>query len=249
MASKSFYAVVAGVGSGTGRSVALRFAQSYPVVLLARKPESYSDIASEINKQGGQAFGITADTSDPQSVTAAFEAIKKKLPDKKLAAAIYNVGAGFAIKPFLEVNVSDLDASLNSNVRGLFNFAQSTLPLLLSSATTHTPVYPPTLIITGATASIRGSARFGTFAAGKFAVRGLGQSLAREFGPQGVHVAHVIIDGVIDTPRTKAWEVNGGVEGGKLDPDAIAESYWHLHTQPRSSFTQELDLRPYVEKF
>lgn len=88
MASKSFFAVVAGVGSGTGRSVALRFAQSYPVVLLARKPESYNDIASEINKQGGQAFGITADTSDPQSVTAAFEAIKKKLPDKKLAAAI-----------------------------------------------------------------------------------------------------------------------------------------------------------------
>jgi NAD(P)-dependent dehydrogenase (short-subunit alcohol dehydrogenase family) len=88
MASKSFYAVIAGVGAGTGRSVALRFARSYPVVLLARKPESYNDIVSEIKKQGGEAIGISADTSDPQSVNSAFEAIKKELPDKKLAAAI-----------------------------------------------------------------------------------------------------------------------------------------------------------------
>lgn len=87
-ASKSFYAVVAGVGAGTGRSVALRFARSYPVVLLARKPESYSEIVSEIKQQGGQAFGISTDTSDSQSVASAFEAIKKELPGKKLAAAI-----------------------------------------------------------------------------------------------------------------------------------------------------------------
>lgn len=134
MASKSFYAVVAGVGAGTGRSVALRFAQSYPVVLLARKPESYNDIVSEIKQNGGQAIGITADTSDAQAVASAFETIKKELPDKKLAAAICksspqkdtsrhsiltaspdNVGAGFAIKPFLELTPSDLDSSLDSN--------------------------------------------------------------------------------------------------------------------------------------
>ncbi|GAB1313246.1 hypothetical protein MFIFM68171_03456 [Madurella fahalii] len=247
MASKSFYAVIAGVGAGTGRSVALRFARSYPVVLLARKPESYSEIVSEIKQQGGEALGISADTSDPQSVASAFEAIKKQLPDKKLAAAIYNVGPGFAVKPFLELTPSDLDASLSSNARGLFNFAQSTLPSLLDAVPTSP--HPPSLIITGATASVRGSARFATFAAGKFAVRALGQSLAREFGPKGVHVAHVIVDGVIDIPRTKGWTVNEGVEDGKINADAIAESYWHLHTQHRSSFTHELDLRPYVEKF
>lgn len=80
-------------------------------------------------------------------------------------------------------------------------------------------------------------------------MRAVGQSLAREFGPQGVHVAHAIIDGVIDIPRSKGWTVNGGAEDGKLNSDAIADNYWHLHTQPRSVFTQELDLRPYVEKW
>jgi hypothetical protein len=109
-----------------------------------------------------------------------------------------------------------------------------------------------------------------SFASGKFALRATGQSLAREFGPKGIHVAHVIVDGVIDIPRTHNWPVNGGVADGKIDPDAvsvlslrclsmeickvlttsqIADSYWYLHTQPRSHFTQELDVRPFVEKF
>ena len=82
--------------------------------------------------------------------------------------------------------------------------------------------YPPSLIITGATASVRGSANFATFAAGKFAVRALSQSLAREFGPKGVHVAHAIIDAVIDIPRTKGWSVNEGKPDGKTDPDAVS---------------------------
>ncbi|KAK4458816.1 hypothetical protein QBC42DRAFT_185031 [Cladorrhinum samala] len=247
MASK-FYAIIAGVGAGTGRSVALRFAQSYPVVLLARNPSNYTDIVTEIKSSGGHAIGISADTSDLASVSAAFEKIKKELPEKNLAAAIYNVGGTFTVKPFLEQSTSDLSSSLGSNAHGLFNFAQATLPSLLASVQ-QSPPHPPTLIITGATASIRGSARFSSFAAGKFAVRGLGQSLAREFGPQGVHVAHVIVDGVIDIPRTRGYTANDGKEDGKISPEAIADSYWHLHTQHRSSFTQELDLRPYVEKF
>ncbi|KAK4038102.1 hypothetical protein C8A01DRAFT_48224 [Parachaetomium inaequale] len=247
---KAFYAIIAGVGSGTGRSLALRFAKAYPVVLLARSPSSYADIVSEIKQQGGEALGVSADTSDPAAVASAFETIRAEMEGSRglgLAAAVYNVGAGFGIKPFLETTASDLDASLNSNPRGLFNFAQSTLPSLLTSVPTSP--HPPSLLITGATASVRGSARFGAFAAGKFAVRALGQSLAREFGPRGVHVAHVVVDGVIDIPRMSGFDVNGGVEDGKISPDAIAESYWHLHTQHRSSFTQELDLRPYVEKF
>ena len=80
-------------------------------------------------------------------------------------------------------------------------------------------------------------------------MRATGQSLAREFGPKGVHVAHVIIDGVIDTPAAKNWAINNGAEDGKISPDGIAEAYWNLHTQPRSTFTQELDIRPYVEKW
>lgn len=88
MASKSFYAIIAGVGAGTGRSVALRFAQAYPVVLLARKPESYSDIVSEIKARGGEAYGHSVDLADVQGVASTFEAIKTELADKKLAAAV-----------------------------------------------------------------------------------------------------------------------------------------------------------------
>lgn len=91
-----------------------------------------------------------------------------------------------------------------------------------------TAPHPPTLIITGATASVRGSARFATFAAGKFAARALGQSLAREFGPQGVHVAHVIVDGVIDIPRTKSYNVNDGKEDGKISSDAVSTLFFPL---------------------
>ncbi|KAL6352631.1 hypothetical protein LRP88_13098 [Fusarium phalaenopsidis] len=226
MASKSFYALVAGVGPGTGRATALRFAQKYPVVLLARRPESYEEAVADIKKAGGQAIGITADVSDPTNLKNALASIDKELPGSRLAAAVFNV------------NIS-MGASF-------FHFAQATLPLLQKSVPDSE--YPPTLIITGATASVKGSAQFGSFAAGKWALRGLGQSLAREFHPQGIHVAHAVIDGVIDIPRTKDWQVNNGAEDGKIKPE-IAETYWFLHTQHRSAFTHEVDIRPYVEKF
>ncbi|KAI0536274.1 NAD(P)-binding protein [Xylaria digitata] len=245
--SSKLFAVVAGVGSGTGRAVALRFAKAYPVVLLARKPGSYQDTVSEINQAGGRAIGISADVTDGESIGLAFDSIKKELPGFKLAAAIYNVASGYLIKPFLELKPEDLDDSLSGSARGLFNFAQKTIPLLLDAVPESE--HSPTLLITGATSSLRGSAKFGTLAAGMFARRALAQSLAREFHPQGVHIAHAIIDGIIDIPRTAGHTTNGGVEDSKLKPESIAESYWHLHTQPRSTFTQELDLRPYVEKF
>ncbi|SPN99263.1 uncharacterized protein DNG_02300 [Cephalotrichum gorgonifer] len=239
--------------SGTGfspnlcRATALKFAKTYPVVLLARNPDNYTSIIKEIQESGGKALGITADATDPASLSSALETVKKELPGATAAAAIYNVNGGFARKPFLDVSVEELDASLSAAPRGLFVFAQKVLPSLLESVDKST--YPPTLLLTGATASVKGSSNFGTFAAGKFALRALGQSLAREFGPRGVHVAHIIVDGVIDIPRTREWVVNGGVEGGKLEPEAIGESYWNLHTQHRSAFTQEIDLRPFVEKF
>ena len=105
---------------------------------------------------------------------------------------------------------------------GIFNFAQATLPLLLESV--ESSPNPPSLILSGATASLRGSASSASFASGKFALRATGQSLAREFGPKGVHVAHAILDGVIDIPRTHNWPVNGGVEDGKISPDAVSIS-------------------------
>ncbi|KKY37347.1 putative short chain dehydrogenase [Diaporthe ampelina] len=247
--SKSFFAVVAGVGAGTGGAVAKRFAKAYPVVLLARREESFKDLVAEINGSGGRAIGIPADATDAASVKSAFDTIKNELPGLNLAAAVYNVSAGFGIKPFLEFKLEDLDSSLKGNAHGLFHFAQSTLPLLLESV--DSSPHPPSLIVTGATASVRGSAKFANFAAGKFAVRAITQSLAREFGPRGVHVAHAIIDGGIDIPRLAEYKhkFNNGAPDGLISPDSIAEDYWHLHTQHRSAFTQELDLRPYVEKF
>ncbi|KAI1322937.1 NAD(P)-binding protein [Xylariaceae sp. FL0255] len=245
--SSKLFAVIAGVGPGTGRATALRFAKAYPVVLMARRPESYQDAVSEIEKAGGEAVGISADVSDVKSMETAFEAIKTQLPGLKCAAAVYNVASGYGAKPFLEATPADLEDSLSGSTRGFFNFAQKTIPLLLDAV--PEAEHPPTLLITGASSSIRGSAKFGTMAAGMFGRRALTQSLAREFAPQGVHVVHTIIDGIIDLEKSKGFVVNGGVEDGKLKPESIAETYWYLHTQPRSTFTQELDLRPYVEKF
>ncbi len=108
--------------------------------------------------------------------------------------------------------------------------------------------HPSTLIFTGATASIKGGPTSSSFGVGKFGVRALSQSLAREFGPKGIHVAHAIIDGIIDIPRTKSFKVSD-MDDDKLSADSIAEAYWQLHAQDRTAWTQEIDLRPYCEKF
>ncbi|KAL4865022.1 hypothetical protein BDV12DRAFT_156877 [Aspergillus spectabilis] len=243
MATKPF-AIVAGVGPGTGASIARKFAQAYSVVVLARNPANFDPVVNEINASGGQALGISADLSDSNDVQAAFEKISQQFKDTPLAAAVFNSGGGFVRKPFLELTEEEFAGGYKSQGIGAFNFAQRTLPLL-QKATDLT--HPPTLIFTGATASVRGSANFAPFATGKFALRALAQSLAREFGPKGVHISHVIIDGVIDIPKTKEWANEH--PDGKLDPGAIADAYWHLHAQPRTTFGFELDLRPYVEKW
>ncbi|KAL7935660.1 hypothetical protein V8C35DRAFT_333552 [Trichoderma chlorosporum] len=244
---RRFYAIVMGIGPGIGSALALYFAKFYSVVLISRNLSSFEPVIADIKANGGHAIGITADASDPVSMDAAFGRIERELSDAKLALATYNVRGPFARKPFLELKLENLQANVAAEAGGLFYFAQKTIPLLLDSVTSSP--YPPSLLVTGATASLRGSALFSTVAAGKFAQRAVAQSLAREFGPQGVHVALAIIDGGVDVPWAKNILVNGGVEDGKLKPDAIANSLWHLHTQHRSSWTLELDLRPYVEKF
>ncbi|KAF2098985.1 NAD(P)-binding protein [Rhizodiscina lignyota] len=250
MVSNKFFAIVAGIGPATGRSVALRFSESYPVVLLARRPESYNDVVAQINKAGGRAIGISADATDESSLASAFETIKKEFEGLQLAAAIYNVRPNSrpSRKPFLQLTISDdLEPSLIGNIRGLFIFGQKVVPLLLESV--DSSPYPPTLVVTGATASIRGSKNWSVIAAGKCGARALTQSLAREFGPQGVHVAHAIIDGGIDVPDAEHANRNDATPDGKISPYGIAESYWNLHTQHKSAFTQEIDLRPFNEHF
>ena len=279
-------AIIAGVGPGTGASVARKFAQQYPVILMARNPDNYAPIVEEIEKQGGWARGISVDVSYAGSVERGFEEVGRLLGggkegDKggKVAAAVFNVGGRFIRKPFLELTQEEFEAGWDANgcvipyliyfsfpasilcpfpppllaspfqfplcppsppvrelqvkkdhtnpnhppSRGAYLFTRATLPLLLSSSSSTT-TYPPTLIFTSATAALKGSAQCASFATGKFALRALAQSLAREFGPRGVHVAHAVIDGVIDIPRTKEWKVEGGVDA-KISADAVSLSF------------------------
>ncbi|KAE8153090.1 hypothetical protein BDV25DRAFT_169455 [Aspergillus avenaceus] len=196
-------AIIAGVGPGTGASIAHRFAQMYTVILLSRTSSSFESVVESTNATGGEALGINADLSDSTSVKSAFNSIHERFPTPPLAAAVFNSSGGYTRKPFLELTEEDLSA---------FAFARHALPLLLREA--QRP-FPPTLIFTGATAS--------------------------------VHIAHVIIDGVVEGPRMRDTKLEA--EDAKIDPEAIAASYWYLHTQPRSAFGFELDLRPYVEKW
>jgi NAD(P)-dependent dehydrogenase (short-subunit alcohol dehydrogenase family) len=116
MASKNFFAVIAGVGAGTGRSLSLKFAQTYPVVLLSRSSNSYSDIVEEIKSSGGQAVGISTDVTDPASVKSAFETIKKEYAGKKLAAAVYNASGKLKRAPFLDLTLDDWEGALGPSM-------------------------------------------------------------------------------------------------------------------------------------
>ncbi|KAL8777332.1 MAG: hypothetical protein Q9213_007912 [Squamulea squamosa] len=232
---------------GTGASLARKFASVYPIVLLARNPENYTPIVDEINHSGGKALGISTNVTDAKSVNAAFEQIQAKLPGMGLATAVYNVGGEFKKTPFLELSEEAFTTGYETNAKGAFLFSRNALPHLLSSVPKSE--HPPTLIFTGATASVKGSPKCASYATGKFALRALSQSLAREFGPEGVHVSHVIVDGVIESPETRDWDIGNGKPDALLSSKAIAEEYWHLYTQHRSCFTYEIDLRPWVEKW
>lgn len=232
-------AAVVGVGPGLGAAVARRFArEGYAVALVARREESLDGTKKEIEARGGTALPVTADATDPASVTAAFERIRRELGDPEVL--VYNAGA-FQMGGILEVEPEKFDECLRANCSGAFYAAQQALPAMAEAGR-------GTVILTGATSALRGGARFSALAAGKFALRALAQSMAREFGPQGVHVSHVIIDGQIETPglRQRSPERE---ESTTLDPDSIAETYWQLHAQDPSAWTQELDLRPAVESF
>jgi NAD(P)-dependent dehydrogenase (short-subunit alcohol dehydrogenase family) len=128
--------------------------------------------------------------------------------------------------------------------KGGFLFAQQAIPLLLETAKTN-PKYPATLLFTGATASIRASIGFSAFASAKWALRALSQSLAKEFGPQGVHVGHIIADGGFDTPIRKQLQPDGDEETW-MSTEGMAQSYWSLHVQPKRAWSWEIDLRPYL---
>ncbi|SMQ51633.1 unnamed protein product [Zymoseptoria tritici ST99CH_3D7] len=241
-------AIIAGVGPGTGAEIAKRFAASYPVVLLARNPSNFEPTAEEINKSGGRAIGISTDVSSQDSLKAAFSKIEQEFSGAPIAAAIFNASSRPMRKPILEFSVEDFETAHGVVAKGAFMFAQHVLPGLVLHASDSSAKYPPTLIFTGATASIKANAQMSVFASAKFAMRALSMSIAREYAPQGVHVAHSIVDGVIDIELTKEW-TQGMAPEAKIAADDIAESYWYLHTQSKRCFTNEIDIRPMMEKW
>ena len=232
-------AAVLGVGPGLGAAVARRFArEGFGVALMARREESLAPVRGEIEGSGGEALPVATDATDPDSVASAFERVRGELGDPEVF--VYNAGA-FRMGGILEVSPEEFDASFRANCAGAFYAAQQVLPAMVERGR-------GTVLLTGATAALRGSARFSALAVGKFGLRALAQSMAREFGPQGVHVAHVVIDGQIDTPRVREMSPDRE-EDTMLSPEAIAETYWRLHTQHRTAWTLEMDLRPSVESF
>jgi len=232
-------AVVLGVGPGLGAAVARRFAsQGFSLGLMARSSEKLTSIQTEIEKSGGTALSISADATDPASVISAFAEVKQKLGNPEVF--IYNTGA-FQMGGILEITPEQFEYNWKANCFGAFLGVQQVLPTMVERGR-------GTILFTGATAALKGSARFAALAVGKFGLRALAQSLAREFGTQGIHVAHIVIDGMINTQRVRGIAPDRE-KHTLLSPDAIAETYWQLYLQDVSAWTLELDLRPAVEKF
>lgn len=237
--SQSKVAVVLGVGPGLGAAVAHRFArEGFVVGLMARSSEQLTQIQSEIEQAGGKALSVTVDATDAASVKAAFEQVRSQFGSPEVF--VYNAGA-FKMAGILELTPDQFESSWKVNCFGAFLAVQQVLPAMVERGR-------GTILLTGATAAVRGSAKFAALAVGKFGLRALAQSLAREFGSQGIHVAHIIIDGMINTPRVRAM-ASEREEHSLLSPEAIAQTYWQLYQQDATAWTLELDLRPAVEKF
>jgi len=234
-------ALVAGVGEGLGGAIARRFARAgYSTVLVARGAERLARIAEDIEQAGGQGVAYVADLREETAVSKLFEDVEKELGP--ISLAVFNAGANY------RNSILDTPADMFEKVWRLSCYAGF---LVGREAARHmVPRGQGTIIFTGATASLRGSAQFAAFASAKGALRQLAQSMARELGPKGIHVAQIIVDGAIDTefirenfPARYALKERDGI----VDPESIAESYWQLHLQPRNAWTHELDLRPWIE--
>ncbi|KAF9039051.1 short-chain dehydrogenase/reductase SDR [Panaeolus papilionaceus] len=249
--------VVAGVGNGTGVGglTAKVFAQKgYYVAVLSRGVEKVSAVAEEINaaqQQSDRAVAFPLDSYSAQDITASWAAINARFPrsEYRLDTAVYNASHG-VWKPFLEITDQDLQDCLENSVAGAFAFARGAI-LNFKENEIDDLGKRGTLIFTGATASVRGNVTTSAFSASKHGLRGLSQSLAKEFGKQNIHVAHAIIDGGILVDwlrklRDEAWAAN---ENGRLKPESIGNAYYYLSQQDRSAWTWELDLRPAHEKW
>jgi len=243
MTGRTNVALVAGVGDGLGGAVARRFARGgYQTVLVARSADRVALIAGDIAAAGGRCIAYVADLREETAVAKLFDDVEAQIGP--IGVTVFNTGANF------RASILDTPADMFEKVWRLGCYAGF---LVGREAARHmVPRGQGTILFTGATASLRGSSQFAAFAAAKGGVRQVAQSMARELGPQGIHVASVIVDGMIDSPRVRerfSERVAQLPEDGMLKPADIAEVYWQLAHQPRSAWTFEIDLRPWAEKF
>ena len=229
---KDKVALIVGAGSGLSASIARTFAGAGMKVALAAR--SVGDIGPLMAETGAKAF--TADAADREAVSRLFADVGNILGDPY--AVVYN--ASYRTRgPFVDLDPAEVEKSLAVSAFAGFLVAQEAARRMLPKA-------EGAILFTGASASVKGYAQSAPFAMGKFALRGLAQSMARELAPQGIHVAHVVVDGAIRSARRPDAAER---PDATLDPDAIATSYLHLLQQDRSAWTWEIELRPWVEKF
>lgn len=226
--------VIAGVGPGNGLSLGKRFARAgYRVMLLARSEARLQTIAGQIP----DAATYTCDITDESSVTSTFEAIRSDVGE--VDTLIYNAGAGI-FGSVEEIDSVSFETAWRVNALGCFLCCQQVIRALKDKG--------GNIVVIGATASKRGGAKFAAFASAKAAQYNFAQSLARHLGPQGIHVSYIVIDGVIDIPRTREIFPDRD-DSFFLRPDDIAETVYHVTEQSPSAWTFEVDLRPAAENW
>lgn len=236
-------AVVIGAGDATGGAIARRFArEGFTLCVTRRQADKLAPLVADIEATGGKAYAFGCDARSEEHMVALFDEIERDLGE--IEVVVFNIGAN------VRFSITETTARVYRKVWEMAAF--SGFLTGREAARVMLPRQQGTIIFTGATASLRGGSGFSAFAGAKFALRALAQSMARELGPQGIHVAHPIIDGAIDTafirdtfPERYALKDQAGI----LDPEHIAEQYWQLHCQPRDCWTHELDLRPWMETF
>ena len=236
--SNQSVAVVIGVGPGLGAALARRFAATYAVAMLARKADYLKALAREIRDSGATVLDVPCDVSDPAQIAKAFRAIRKDLGEPDVL--LYNAGTG-TFGSITEITPDQYEADWRVNAFGAFVAAREVAPSMIARGR-------GTMLFTGATAGIKAGPKSVSFGPAKFAMRGLAQSLARDLGPKGIHVAWINVDGSIDIPGARGLKPSLK-DGDFLKPDAIAETYWHLAHQDPSAWTMELEVRPFKEKF
>jgi NAD(P)-dependent dehydrogenase (short-subunit alcohol dehydrogenase family) len=233
--------IVIGAGDALGGAIAKRFArEGYAAVIVRRHAEQLEALAAAIREAGGEAHPFGVDARKEEEMVGLFDRVEAEIAP--IEVAVFNIGAN------VRFPIAETTARVYFKVWEMAAF--SGFLTGREAAKRMTPRGRGSILFTGATASIRGREGFAAFSGAKHALRALAQSMSRELGPKGIHVAHTIIDGAIDTqwiaenfPQRYALKNDDGI----LNPDHIAEAYWTLHAQPRDAWTHELDLRPWME--